>query len=112
VPPALSAWTLFTIAGRCTRADSDSCPGAELFQSTVTCGHGYPDPTTPLETAPADRAKVLVSLHRIMAFAEWVGVRQMVFEIALAPKQTFWTMTVNLLLDAAVLEWAKVFGSY
>ena len=36
----------------------------------------------------------------------------MIEEIALDPKQTFWTMTVNLLADSAALEWSKVFGSW
>jgi len=47
-----------------------------------------------------------------MAFAQWLRVRRMISEIALEPKQTFWNMTANLLLDAAILEWAKVFGSW
>src|ERR1700683_1353255 len=58
------------------------------------------------------RDPVIASLHRLMAFAQWVRVRRMIFEIALEPKQTFWNMTMNLLLDAAALEWAKVFGSW
>lgn len=36
----------------------------------------------------------------------------MIEGIAVEPKQTFWIMTVNLLADAASLEWAKVFGSW
>jgi len=36
----------------------------------------------------------------------------MIEGIALDPKQTFWIMTVNLLADAAALEWCKVFGSW
>lgn len=36
----------------------------------------------------------------------------MIEEIALSPQQTFWTMTVNLLLDTAAVEWSKVFGSW
>lgn len=58
------------------------------------------------------RDPVLASLHRLMAFAQAVRVRRMIFEIALEPKQTFWNMTMDLLLDAAALEWAKVFGSW
>lgn len=46
-----------------------------------------------------------------MAFAQSIKVRRMVEEIALDPKQTFWIMTVNLLADAAAIEWCKVFGS-
>jgi hypothetical protein len=58
------------------------------------------------------RDPVIASMHRLMAFAQSVRVRRMIFEIALEPKQTFWNMTMNLLLDVAALEWAKVFGSY
>ena len=36
----------------------------------------------------------------------------MIEGIALEPKQTFWIMTVNLLADAAAVEWSKVFGSW
>ncbi len=36
----------------------------------------------------------------------------MIEGIALDPKQTFWILTVNLLADAASLEWSKVFGSW
>ena len=36
----------------------------------------------------------------------------MILEIALEPPQTFWNMTMNLLFDAAAVEWSKVFGSY
>ncbi|MCZ2078026.1 MAG: hypothetical protein LC130_23845 [Bryobacterales bacterium] len=36
----------------------------------------------------------------------------MIEEIALEPKQTFWIMTLNLLLDAAAIDWCKVFGSW
>lgn len=58
------------------------------------------------------RDPVIASMHRLMAFAQWVRVRRMILDIALEPKQTFWNMTMNLLLDAAILEWAKVFGSW
>jgi hypothetical protein len=47
-----------------------------------------------------------------MAFAQSVKVRRMIEGIALDPKQTFWIMTVNLLADAAAVEWSKVFGSW
>jgi hypothetical protein len=46
-----------------------------------------------------------------MVFAQSVQVRRMIEGIALDPKQTFWIMTVNLLADAAALEWCKVLGS-
>ena len=36
----------------------------------------------------------------------------MIEGVALDPKQTFWIMTVNLLADAAAVEWCKVFGSW
>lgn len=36
----------------------------------------------------------------------------MIEGIALEPKQTFWIMTINLLGDAAAIEWFKVFGSW
>lgn len=54
----------------------------------------------------------LASLHRLMAFAQSVRVRRMIEGIAFEPKQTFWIMTVNLLLDAAAIDWCKVFGSW
>jgi hypothetical protein len=47
-----------------------------------------------------------------MAFAQSIKVRRMIEEIALDPEQTFWIMTVNLLADAAAIEWCKVFGSW
>lgn len=47
-----------------------------------------------------------------MAFAQSVKVRRMIEGIALEPKQTFWIMTINLLLDAAAIDWCKVFGSW
>jgi hypothetical protein len=47
-----------------------------------------------------------------MAFAQSIKVRRMIEGIALDPKQTFWIMTVNLLADAASIEWSKVFGSW
>jgi len=58
------------------------------------------------------RHPVLAPLHRLMVFAESIKVRRMIEGIALVPKQTFWIMTVNLLADAASLEWSKVFGSW
>jgi hypothetical protein len=57
------------------------------------------------------RDPVLAPLHRLMVFAQSVRVRRMIEGIALDPKQTFWIMTVNLLADAAAIEWCKVFGS-
>lgn len=36
----------------------------------------------------------------------------MIMGIALEPKQTFWVMTVNVLVDTATVEWCKVFGSW
>jgi hypothetical protein len=47
-----------------------------------------------------------------MVFAQSIKVRRMIEGIAIDPKQTFWIMTVNLLADAASLEWSKVFGSW
>jgi len=58
------------------------------------------------------RHPVLAPLHRLMVFAQSIKVRRMIEGIALDPKQTFWIMTVNLLADAASLEWSKVFGSW
>jgi hypothetical protein len=58
------------------------------------------------------RDPVLASLHRLMLFSQSIKVRRMIERIALNPKQTFWIMTVNLLGDAASLEWSKVFGSW
>jgi len=47
-----------------------------------------------------------------MVFAQSIKIRRMIEGIALDPKQTFWIMTVNLLADAAAIEWCKVFGSW
>lgn len=58
------------------------------------------------------RKTVLATLHRLMAFAQSVKVHRMILDIAREPEQTFWNMTLNLLFDAAALEWAKVFGSW
>ncbi len=58
------------------------------------------------------RHPVLAPLHRLMVFAQSVQVRRMIEGIALEPKQTFWIMTVNMLADAAAVEWCKVFGSW
>ena len=54
----------------------------------------------------------LAPLHCLMAFAQSVKVRRMIAEIAVEPKQTFWIMTTNLLLNAAAIDWCKVFGSW
>ena len=58
------------------------------------------------------RDPVFASLHRLMAFAQALQVYRMVVEVAREPKQTFWNMTINLLFDAAAVEWSKVFGSW
>jgi len=47
-----------------------------------------------------------------MVFEQSIKVRRMIEGIALNPKQTFWIMTVNMLADAASVEWSKVFGSW
>ena len=58
------------------------------------------------------RHPILAPLHRLMAFAQSIKVRRMVEKVALDPKQTFWIMTVAISwLDAAAMEWCKVFGS-
>lgn len=53
----------------------------------------------------------IATLHRLMLFAQAVHVKRMIERIAAEPKQTFWIMTMNLLMDSAALEWSKVFGS-
>ncbi len=58
------------------------------------------------------RSPVFAALHRLMSFAQWLEVYRMLVEIAAEPKQTFWNMTINLLFDAAAVEWAMVFGSW
>jgi hypothetical protein len=60
---------------------------------------------------PHSRDPFLAPLHRLMCFAQWVQIRRMIEGIALEPPQTFWIMNINLLADAAAIEWAKVFGS-
>jgi hypothetical protein len=57
------------------------------------------------------RHPLLAPLHRLMCFAQWVQVRRMIEGVAVEPAQTFWNMNINLLADAAAIEWAKVFGS-
>jgi len=46
-----------------------------------------------------------------MVFSQSVHVKRMIEAVALEPKQSFWIMTINLLADAATVEWSKVFGS-
>jgi hypothetical protein len=46
-----------------------------------------------------------------MVFAQSIQVCRMIEGITRDPKQSFWIMTVNLLIDAAAVEWCKVFGS-
>ena len=58
------------------------------------------------------RHPIRAPLHRLMEFAQAMKIRRMIEGIALDPKQTFWIMTVNLLGDAAAIEWCKVFGSW
>ena len=58
------------------------------------------------------RHPLIAPLHRLMAFAQAVHVRRMIEGIALEPKQTFWIMTMNLLIESAAIEWCKVFGSW
>jgi hypothetical protein len=58
------------------------------------------------------RDPFIAPLHRLMAFAQAVHVRRMIETIAVEPKQTFWIMTQNLLLESAAIEWSKVFGSW
>jgi hypothetical protein len=52
------------------------------------------------------------SLNKLMAFSQSIHVYHMVRKMTITPKQTFWIMTTNLLLDAAIVEWSKVFGSW
>ena len=54
----------------------------------------------------------IAQLHRLMAFAQAVYVRRMVEGIAVKPKQTFWIMTMDLMMESAAIEWSKVFGSW
>jgi hypothetical protein len=58
------------------------------------------------------RDSLIAQLHRLMAFTQAVHVRRMIEGIAIEPKQTFWIMTLNLLIDSAAIEWCKVFGSW
>lgn len=57
------------------------------------------------------RDPFLAPLNRLMCFAQWVQIRRMIEGIAVEPAQTFWIMNINLLADAAAIEWSKVFGS-
>jgi hypothetical protein len=58
------------------------------------------------------RHSLIAPLHRLMAFAHAVHVRRMIEKIAVEPKQTFWIMTLNLLIESATIEWCKVFGAW
>jgi hypothetical protein len=58
------------------------------------------------------RDPLIAPLHRLMAFAQAAHVRRMIETIAHEPKQTFWIMTINMLLQSAAIEWCKVFGSW
>lgn len=58
------------------------------------------------------RDRFIAPLHCLMAFAQAVHVRRMIEAIAVEPKQTFWIMTLNLMMDSAVIDWCKVFGSW
>lgn len=58
------------------------------------------------------RHPIRAPLHRLMMFAQSIQIHRMIEEIALEPKQTFWIMTMNLLIDTAAIEWCKVFGSW
>jgi hypothetical protein len=58
------------------------------------------------------RDPLIAPLHRLMAFAQAVHVRRMIEGIAVEPKQTFWIMTLNLLIESAAIEWCKVFGAW
>ena len=58
------------------------------------------------------RDPFIAPLHRLMAFAQAVYVRRMVEGIAAQPMQTFWIMTMDLLMESAAIEWSKVFGSW
>ena len=53
----------------------------------------------------------IATLHRLMLFTQAVRVKRMIESITVTPRQTFWIMTTNLLMESAALEWSKVFGS-
>ncbi len=57
------------------------------------------------------RDQHIATLNRLMVFTQAVHVKRMIESIAVEPKQTFWIMAVNLLMESAALEWSKVFGS-
>jgi hypothetical protein len=57
------------------------------------------------------RDPIVAPLHRLLAFAQAARVQRMIEEIASDPTQTFWIMTINMLLDTTAVEWSKVFGS-
>lgn len=54
----------------------------------------------------------LAPLHCLMAFVQTVYVKRMIESIAVEPKQTFWIMVVNNLLQSAAVDWCKVFGAW
>lgn len=58
------------------------------------------------------RHPIIAPLHRLMAFVQHVKIYRMIAPITREPEQTFWNMTINLLMDAAAIEWCKVFGSW
>jgi len=57
------------------------------------------------------RDQHIAALHRLMVFTQAVHVKRMIESITVTPRQTFWIMTTNLLMESAALEWSKVFGS-
>jgi hypothetical protein len=57
------------------------------------------------------RKAPIAAMHCLMVFAQSVRIRRMILEIAHEPNQTFWNLTINLLLESAALAWTKVLGS-
>lgn len=57
------------------------------------------------------RDPIRAPLHLLMKFSQSIQVRRMMQEIVKEPKQNFWVMTTNLLMESAANEWCKVFGS-
>lgn len=54
---------------------------------------------------------LLAPLHCLQLFAQAVKVKRLIEEVALDPKVSFWVYTTNVLLNEAVIQWCKVFGS-
>lgn len=57
-------------------------------------------------------AEVQAQLFRLVYVARCIGMKRAISAIALNPTLNFWRLILGSQLDAAVLEWCKIFGSH